>query len=132
MFSAHVTLALTAVILMGAGVVIAAALKKKRWWLKVHKSLAMTGALSATTTAVIAWFMVQSWQGTHLNGIHGYLGLATVASEILAIFLGYGQFRYPSRRPTLRQVHRAAGFATAGFILVTALWGLSLAGFFMN
>ncbi len=130
MFTTHVTLAFAAVILMGTAVVTAAALRKKRWWLKVHKSLAMAGALLAATTAIVGWFMVQNWQGTHLNGVHGYLGLATVASGVLAIFLGYSQFRYPSRRPALRQAHRAAGFATAGFILVTALWGLSLAGFF--
>ena len=110
--------------------VTAAALRKKRWWLKIHKSLAIAGTLFAATTAIIAWSMVQSWQGTHLSGLHGYLGLATVTSGVVTICLGYSQFRYPSRRPTLRQVHRAAGFTSAGFILITALWGLSLTGFF--
>lgn len=130
MFYFHAGFALASVFAFSAGVATAVFMRKKAWWLRVHKALGVTGSLLLGTAVLGAAVMVRSWQGDHFNSPHGYLGMALVPLAALTVTLGFLQFRVRSRRPLVRLLHRISGFAVLLLMILNALGGLSKAGLF--
>jgi len=70
----HVLLVTTGVVVMLGGMLTARFMKKKNWWLKTHKSLAISGALLTVSGFILAAYMVStymipiwSWKRTHIS-----------------------------------------------------------------
>jgi len=128
MIQTHMVLALLTVLLITSGILVAAALKKRRWWLRTHKTIETLALAATIATITAAWLMVRAWQGSHLDSAHGYFGVTGATCTLIALCLGISQFRYPSRRRILRPAHRAAGFIAALVMVITAIIGLSMTG----
>ena len=93
-----------------SAMIVAMTQRKKRWWLKTHKIIGLTGGslillgAAAAVTAVAA-----TPAGHHLRTPHTWLGALTVIAAIIAPALGLLQFRIPQKVGSLRVVHRFSG-----------------------
>ena len=84
---------------MLGGMLTARFMKKKNWWLKTHKSLAISGALLTLSGFVVAAYMVSTYMDTYLvMEPHAYLGISAVALVIFAPIMGLMQFRTKDQR----------------------------------
>lgn len=112
---------MTGFLLMISGVAIAIFMRRKKWWLKLHRtagSLAVICFLCGFASAIL---MVALSTGEHFKVYHAYLGLVTMALILPTPFLGYLQFR---------TVHRWSGRVTLVFACMAVVSGLQLVGVF--
>jgi hypothetical protein len=96
--------------LMGAGfllalsaLLIAMTQRRKRWWLKAHRIVGLTGTaamLFGATAAVAA--VASSPQARHFESPHTWIGALTVALAAGASTLGLLQLRIPAKAATFR------------------------------
>ena len=104
----HVLLVTTGVVVMLGGMLTARYMKKKSWWLKAHKSLAISGALLTISGFIVAAYMVSTYMGTYLvMEPHAYLGIAALALVVIAPIMGFMQFRIKDKR--MHIIHRWSG-----------------------
>ena len=104
----HVLLVTTGVVVMLVGMLTARYMKKKSWWLKAHKSLAISGALLTISGFIVAAYMVSTYMGTYLvMEPHAYLGIAALALVVIAPIMGFMQFRIKDKR--MHIIHRWSG-----------------------
>ena len=76
-FLLHILLMGSATLGMIAGVSTAVFFRRKRNWLKIHKSVNLISLASAAAGIVIAYIYVAGSSGRHLDGLHQMAGLAT-------------------------------------------------------
>ena len=117
-----------AFILMTTGVVIVKSFKKKRWWLKAHRSVGLAGSACVTIGFVSAFVMVSRFEGSHLSVPHAYIGVITFLSALLTPTLVIMQFRLRQRAASIRNMHRRSGWITFVLMFVTIISGLVHAG----
>jgi hypothetical protein len=103
--------------LMGAGfllaltaLLIAMTQRQKRWWLRVHRIVGLTGTAAmllgfAAAVAAIA----TSHEAHHFRSPHTWIGALTVSLALGAATLGLLQFRIPAKTAGFRTLHRLAG-----------------------
>jgi hypothetical protein len=104
----HVLLVTTGVVVMSGGMLTARYMKKKGWWLKAHKSLAISGALLTISGFIVAAYMVSTYMGTYLvMEPHAYLGITALALVVFAPIMGSMQFRIKDKR--MHIIHRWSG-----------------------
>ena len=104
----HVLLVTTGVVVMLGGMLTARYMKKKSWWLKTHKSLAISGALLTISGFIVAAYMVSTYMGAYLvMEPHAYLGITALALVVFAPIMGFMQFRIKDKR--MRIIHRWSG-----------------------
>jgi hypothetical protein len=104
----HVLLVTTGVVVLLGGMLTARYMKKKSWWLKAHKSLAISGALLTISGFIVAAYMVSTYMGTYLvMEPHAYLGIAALALVVIAPIMGFMQFRIKDKR--MHIIHRWSG-----------------------
>jgi hypothetical protein len=104
----HVLLVTTGVVVMSGGMLIARYMKKRGWWLKAHKSLAISGALLTISGFIVAAYMVSTYMGTYLvMEPHAYLGITALALVVFAPIMGFMQFRKKDKR--IHIIHRWSG-----------------------
>jgi len=140
---------ITAFLLMTAGACIAMFMRRKRWWLKVHKLAGFLAALFVICGFALAVSMVIAFDGEHFRVPHAYLGLATIALAVLTPVLGYLLLRKssPARGTTHLQsdeidtkagssrrltpaAHRWSGRATVILACTAVASGLHIVGLF--
>ncbi len=93
---------------MLGGMLTARYMKKKSWWLKTHKSLAISGALLTISGFIVAAYMVSTYMGAYLvMEPHAYLGITALALVVFAPIMGFMQFRIKDKR--MRIIHRWSG-----------------------
>jgi hypothetical protein len=122
-------------LMMGSGFTLMASagfvsrfLKRKRWWLKVHRGLGAAGAVMLVPGAAAAYSLVEQSTGVHFQIPHTWLGAATVLLSWTAPLLGLLAFRIRAHAARLRANHRWIGRVAIPTALVTALSGLHLIG----
>lgn len=126
----HIGLMGGALAAMVAATVVARFFRKKKWWLKVHKSLNLAGVVLALSGLALAFAMVQSSGGPHLRVGHGVFGAATIFLALLMPALGFSIFRQKDKKriATLKLVHRWTGRLTILAMAGTVIAGLYLIG----
>lgn len=124
----HAGFMTAALIFMTTGVVIVKFLKKKRWWMKAHRSVGLIGSVCVIIGFVGAFVMVSRFEGSHLSVPHAYIGVITFLSVLLTPTLGITQFRLRQRAASIRNMHRRSGWITFILMFVTIISGLAHAG----
>jgi uncharacterized membrane protein len=110
LFFIHATLMALGFMLVFLALVVAMTQRKKRWWLKRHKAIGLTGGSLILLGAIAAIAAVASTpEGNHLRTPHTWLGVLTVLAAIITPTLGLLQFRIPKKVGTIRVVHRLSG-----------------------
>jgi len=74
--------------LMVAGFTVARFLRKKRFWLRAHRALGLSGASSIGLGFLTALYMVSDFGGDHFAVLHAYVGAVTVFLSAMTPTLG--------------------------------------------
>jgi hypothetical protein len=123
----HAGFMLAGLVVLAAGIVIAMGMRRKRWWLTVHRRLGSAGALCVLLGFVAAISMVFLRQtGQHFAVPHAWLGIIVVLFVACTYVIGTMQIK--TQRAGLRPPHRWAGRATLVLLFFNVLSGLSLIG----
>ena len=105
---------------MLGGMLTAKFMKKKSWWLKTHKSLAISGALLTVSGFILAAYMVSTYMNTYLvMETHAYLGITAVALVVFAPIMGFMQFHTKDKR--IHIIHRWTGRLAIAMVLIN-IW----------
>jgi hypothetical protein len=111
------------------GMLVSRYMKKKRWWLKVHRPIGITGASLGVIGIVSAVIMVSVLSGIHLRVLHSYVGLFAILALIATPILGQSIFKVKKeKKPTFRKSHRWFGRIALLLMLITIILGLFQAG----
>jgi hypothetical protein len=128
MFFLHAGLMMTGLLLMSFGFFTAHFLKTKRWWMKTHKRLEITGTVCLLCGLAAAILMVAQHHGPHFSALHTYLGFVTVLLTVSMLALGILIFQLKPMLLRLKALHRWSGRVTLVTAWVTAFMGMILAG----
>lgn len=115
---------------MAAAIAIARYFRKKKWWLKLHKSLNLAAVGLALAGLAVAAVMVQSSGGPHFRVGHALIGGGALILVLGVPGLGFLIFKSKDKARTarLRLVHRWMGRLTAILYGAAAVAGLILIG----
>jgi len=128
LFLIHAALMAAGFLFVFTALIVAMTQRRKRWWLKIHKAIGLTGGSLILLGAVTAVAAVASTpEGHHLRTPHTWLGVLTVLAAIIAPALGLLQFRLPRKVETLRVIHRLFGRIVNLIAPVAILLGLRVA-----
>lgn len=110
---------------MLAGMLISRYMKKKRWWLKVHRALGVSGAVLGVGGVAAMTVMLSLLSASHMRILHSYLGLLTVMGMLAAPVLGQVMLKIRGGRKALPlAVHRWLGRLVILLMAATILLGL--------
>ena len=128
LFFIHAALMAAGFLLVFSALIVAMTQRRKRWWLKIHKAIGLTGGSLMLLGAVAAVAAVASTpEGHHLRTPHTWLGVLTVSAAIITPVLGLLQFRIPQKAATIRVVHRLFGRLLNLIAPIAILLGLRVA-----
>jgi hypothetical protein len=128
LFLIHAALMAAGFLFVFTALIVAMTQRRKRWWLKSHKAIGLTGGSLILLGAVTAVAAVASTpEGHHLRTPHTWLGTLTVLAAIITQTLGLLQFRLPRKVETLRVIHRLFGRIVNLIAPVAILLGLRVA-----
>jgi hypothetical protein len=115
-------------LLMAAGFAVARFLRGKRFWLRAHRVLGLSGVSSIGLGFLTALYMVSGFGGEHFAVLHAYVGAVTVFLCIMTPVLGQLSFVFRSRSAEIRAWHRRSGAMTILMVFLTIISGLVQAG----
>jgi heme A synthase len=124
-FILHILLMATATLGIIAGVSAAMFFRKKKNWLKIHKSINLIGILLITAGVIMAFISVFSTSNKHINGSHQLIGLFTFISAVTTSLLGFYQFKAKNKQ-AVRTAHRWFGRISLVMMLMAVILGLML------
>lgn len=140
LFYGHAGLMMAGFLLMVTGMAIAVFLRRRWWWLKVHRTAGTLAAVCFLCGFTSAFVMVALSTGEHFTVLHAWLGLATTALMVLTPVLGYLRVLLPiwknmtlitqGVRHTLPAAHRWSGRIALLLACVTIALGFQVVGFF--
>lgn len=129
LFLIHAALMAAGFLFVFTALIVAMTQRRKRWWLKIHKAIGLTGGSLILLGAVTAVAAVASTpEGHHLRTPHTWLGVLTVLVAVITPTIGLLQFRLSGKTETLRVVHRLFGRLLNIIAPVTIFLGLRVAG----
>ena len=115
-------------LLMLAGMLIARYLKKKRVWLKIHKTFGITGALFGIAGFLTAYYMIQNTSRIHFSVLHTYIGIAGIVMFIFTPILGQLFLKIRKHKKFFRAVHKLFGRIMFITVFTAIIFGLFQAG----
>lgn len=131
LYRVHGALMSTAFVLLFVGMFFPRYLKKKKWWLKTHRRIGISGAVIGVVGIGIAVTMISQTTGIHLRVPHSWIGLLTIILIIFTPFLGHFMLKIrkaPAKAKRARAAHRWIGRITLLFMAATIVLGLLQAG----
>ncbi|HOD35928.1 MAG TPA: hypothetical protein PLR20_10640 [Syntrophales bacterium] len=114
--------------LMAAGFAVARFMRKKRFWLRAHRALGLSGASLIGLGFLTALYMVNEFGDEHFAVLHARVGALTVFLSFMTPALGQLQIVFRSRAADIRNWHRWSGAMTLLMVFLTILTGLVQAG----
>jgi len=126
----HAGLMILTLFLLATGACIARFLKKKPWWLKAHRSLAVTGVILFLLAIAAIALQIILTERAHLRVPHSWVGLAGLALILLTPTLGFLQFKMRNAAARLKGLHRWSGRITISVMIINIVLGLILIGAF--
>lgn len=128
LFLIHASLMAAGFLFFFSALIVAMTQRRKRWWLKVHRAIGLTGGSLLLLGAITAVAAVASTpEGHHLRTPHTWLGVLTVSVAIITPVLGLLQFRIPQKAASIRVVHRLFGRLLNIIAPIAILLGLRVA-----
>ena len=121
----------TSFVLLFIGMFFPRCLKKKKWWLKTHRRIGISGAVIGVVGIAVATYMISQTTGVHLRVPYSWIGLVTIILMIFTPFLGHFMLKIrkvPARAKKTRAVHRWIGRVTLLSMATTIVLGLLQAG----
>ncbi len=115
---------------MAAGFAVDRFLRGKRFWLRAHRALGLSGASSIFLGFLTALYMVSGFGGGPFAVFHADVGAVTVFLSVMTPALGQLQLVFRSRAAEIRPWHRRAGAMTLLMVFITILSGFVQAGVF--
>jgi len=115
-------------LLMVVGMLLARYLKRKKWWLKVHRRLGLSGGILGLLGLGLGAYMVEVTSGVHIKAVHTYVGLLTVVLIILTLIIGRSILKGKGGKQARLRLHRWIGRVTLIMMLATIVLGLLRAG----
>lgn len=131
LYRVHGALMSTSFLLLLVGMFFPRYFKRKKWWLKSHRRIGITGGVIGVVGVGMAVYMIYRTTGVHLRVLHSYIGGITIILLIFTPFLGHFMLKIrkvPSRAKRARDIHRWIGRVTLLFMAATIVLGLSQAG----
>jgi hypothetical protein len=125
----HAGLMILALCIMLTGAIIARFMKKKDWWLKVHRSLGITGAILFLMALFAIAIQITLTERAHFRVFHSWIGIVAFGFAVLTPTLGILQFKIRNVAARLRGFHRWSGRITLCLMIINILLGLSMLGF---
>jgi hypothetical protein len=113
---------------MTTGASAAMFLRRKRWWLRFHKTAGILGTVSVFVGLAAVIFMVTLSGEEHFSVTHTYIGAMTAVFAVITPVIGALQFRVKSHSAKIRIMHRWSGRFTLLFAVVTIIDGLQIVG----
>ena len=131
LYPVHGVLMGVSFVLLFVGMFFPRYLKKKRWWLKIHRRIGISGTAIGAAGIALAVYMIFRTTGVHLRVLHSWIGLVTVVLMIFTPLLGHFMLKIrkvPRRAKRARAVHRWIGRVTLLLMAATIVLGLMQAG----
>lgn len=123
----HISLMITAALSLCAGVGFAMFGRKKKFWLKWHQKLNITGFALLVTGEVMAFANVAASDGNHLEGFHPWAGLAALILTGITLFLAFYALK-AADKTTARAMHRWSGRTSLIAVGITLILGFMMIG----
>jgi hypothetical protein len=124
----HAGLVCVGLLFIASGYVVARFLKKRSWWLKVHRLCGILGA-SLVLAGLFAEVLDISLGGRrHFRIPHSYIGTIAGILVVATPVLGFMQFRVKQHLPVIRKLHVRVGRIVLLLLCINILVGLSLMG----
>lgn len=120
----HATLMTIGFVLLVLAIVISTGMRKKKWWLKAHRSVGLLGAVFAILGLLVGLYMVSIWMTPHFRVPHALLGIITIILATVQPVLGFMQPKTKKIKP----IHRWLGRTVVVLMLLTIIAGLNQAG----
>lgn len=124
-FFIHIILMAAAVSCIMTGVSTAMFFRRKKYWLKLHKSFNLLGILMMTAGIIMAFIYVSGTGSNHFNEPHHITGLISYISVVATSFLGFYQFK-AKNKSAVRMAHRWLGRVSLVMSLLTIVLGLMM------
>ena len=125
----HMILMSLSFALLLAGMVVSAFMKKKKWWLTVHRRLQWTGGISGIAGLAIAVYMVSVGSGLHFRILHSIIGLVGIVMIVSGLVVGLLIFKVSNdKKKAFRLVHRWLGRVILALMAIIIVSGLNIAG----
>ncbi|HNY50002.1 MAG TPA: hypothetical protein PLV50_04435 [Smithella sp.] len=124
-FILHILLMITATSGLIAGVSAAIFFRRRKNWLKFHKTVNALSFGAMTTGIAMAFFYVAGSSGEHLQGLHHVAGLTAFSFSFITLIIGYRQFKVKNKQ-AFRNMHRWLGRVAVVILLSAAILGLKL------
>jgi hypothetical protein len=121
----HILLMATATLGIIAGVSFAMFFRKKKNWLKIHKSVNSLSLLGIAAGVVMAFSYVYSTGGEHINGVHQLIGFTAFNFAVATLLMGFYQFQVKNKSAA-RTAHRWLGRFSLLLLLTAISLGLLL------
>lgn len=131
LYRVNAALMSTSFVLLFVGMFFPRYLKKKKWWLKTHSRLGISGAVIGVVGIGIVVYMIARTTGVHLRVPYSWIGAVTIILMIFTSFLGHFMLKIrkaPAKAKQARAVHRWIGRVTILFMAATIVLGLLQAG----
>jgi hypothetical protein len=123
----HLSLMIVAVIFIAVGIGIAMFARKKKNWLKLHKTANTAGVIIGVSGAAMAFANVVTLAGNHLSGLHHRVGLIAILLCCLTIYTGFYSFK-AANKTAVRATHRWSGRFSLIAMLSALILGLMMIG----
>lgn len=122
---AHAGLMCIGFLFLLAGFIIVRFMKRKVWWLKIHRVCGISGASCAVLGFCAAFLDIALAGGQHLSIPHSYIGIVAVILVIAAPVLGFMQFRFREHMRAIKRLHIWSGRTALVLMLINIMLGLS-------
>ena len=120
----HALLMFFSCLILYAAMFIARFRKRKKWWLKAHRVLAVGVAVMGAAGVGMALYMVARSSGIHIRSVHSVFGLATLTLMVTTPILGQAVLKVKKKQRIVRQIHRYSGRTTLALLLITIILGV--------
>ena len=124
-FILHILLMATSTLGIIAGISAAMFFRKKKSWLKIHKTVNSLSLLGIAAGIIMAFLYVSGTNGEHLDGLHQITGLTAFNLAVITLLLGFYQFQ-ANRKSAVRATHRWIGRFSLLLLLAAITLGLML------
>ncbi|HOV90140.1 MAG TPA: hypothetical protein PKW07_05440 [Syntrophorhabdaceae bacterium] len=124
----HAVFVICGFVMILTGLISARFLRKRRWWLKLHKMANTVGSLSVLTGFFIMVINKSITGAGHFDSIHAYVGFFIGLLSISTPVIGFIQLKAPYSGIKIRQIHGISGRILVILMAINILSGLRIAG----
>jgi len=125
---AHASFVAAGFIFMAAGFITARFLKRKMWWLKLHKIFGISGACCVLAGVCFESIHLSLIGAGHFNVPHACLGMLIILLSLITPAMGLMQIKMHGAASKIRILHRWSGRAIMILTGINIISGLYTAG----